>query len=245
MNIYAAEWELPWKDKNDLRVQAMIYSAYTQVTERCLLADGLIAKGGKMSIIKRLLETKEAKAERLFHEAIARGDRSEVEKILKERPAAAKSSVDKEGVTALHIAAAHDQVEIAEIILRHHADINAIGGSLRRTPLDVAAFYGSLAMTEWLLDHGAQVNRETNLYSTIHYLIPGGRGAYPSRRDDLVATWKAAKWGAAAPKILLLLIRHGADVNKRIVIGGTPLEFAKNQNQPGLAEILRSHGARE
>lgn len=216
-----------------------------------------------MSILDRLFESKEAKAERLareakikaekqvqeaalqavknFRDAIANGDRNKVESLLKEIPAAAKSQALEEG---LQVAAGNDLVEIAHILVQFGANVNGRSKD-GHTPLHFAVGTGSLKMTEWLLRHGALVNATNNIgWTAIHSLISACTGKSIGR-DDSLAKLRAAKCKLTAPAILSLLIKHGANVNVNAVMFGPPLKFAKDFNQSEIAEILRSHGARE
>jgi ankyrin repeat protein len=52
----------------------------------------------------------------------------------------------------------YDQVGIAEILLKHGADVTAKEGYFRETPLHVAAKSDSLNVVKLLLDHGVDIN---------------------------------------------------------------------------------------
>ncbi|XP_074599566.1 palmitoyltransferase ZDHHC17-like [Brevipalpus obovatus] len=62
---------------------------------------------------------------------------------------------DSEGVTVLHWAAINNRLEIASYLLSKGADVNAIGGDLRSTPINWAVRQGQLKMVVLLLQHGA------------------------------------------------------------------------------------------
>lgn len=57
------------------------------------------------------------------------------------------------GIPSLFFPALYGHVEIAELLLRHGAEVNAGAGG--NTPLHATALYGRAAMARWLLDHGA------------------------------------------------------------------------------------------
>lgn len=95
-------------------------------------------------------------------------------------------------------------------------DHNALGD----TPLDVAAQTGNVAMAEWLLAQGADVNAKAD------------------------AGWTALHWAVywQHPAIADLLLRHQASVNARNSIGISPLHWAAIRGNKGLAErLLAAH----
>lgn len=61
--------------------------------------------------------------------------------------------------TALHLAAGKGSVQMAELLLRYRASINARGCREDCTPICVAAASGHLAMVEALVENGADVNQ--------------------------------------------------------------------------------------
>lgn len=65
---------------------------------------------------------------------------------------------DSENVTLLHWAAINNQSDIVDYFLSKGADINAIGGDLKSTPLQWATRQGHLAMVVQLLKRGADYN---------------------------------------------------------------------------------------
>lgn len=66
-----------------------------------------------------------------------------------------------DGVSALHFAAHHDHVKVAEMLLTHGADPNFCGEKSKITPLHYAAWYASAEMVELLLAHNADRNAKT------------------------------------------------------------------------------------
>lgn len=59
--------------------------------------------------------------------------------------------------TALHTAACHDLIEIAEFLISNSADINARNFE-GNTPLHIAASFERREMEKFLISHGADVN---------------------------------------------------------------------------------------
>ncbi|KAI0290861.1 ankyrin repeat-containing domain protein, partial [Russula brevipes] len=67
--------------------------------------------------------------------------------------------------TALHHAAYEGHTEVAQLLLRHGANVDA-RGEMNRTPLSLASFHGHRDIVQLLLDHGAEVDPESKHYET-------------------------------------------------------------------------------
>ena len=103
----------------------------------------------------------------------------------------------------LHVAARHESVSIARLLLDRGIDPD-VRDEDGATPLHRAAWYGSHEVGEMLLDGGASVNARAE--------------------DDLTPLHHAAH--GVAPETAGLLLERGADVNARSLAGWTPLHFA-------------------
>jgi len=89
------------------------------------------------------------------------------------------------------------------------------------TPLHLAAWEGHAAVTEFLLQHGADPNvAEANGNTPLHF---------------------AASYGYT--EIARLLLEHGAQVNARNKDGKTPLSRGRSRRE--VAELLKKHGGVE
>ncbi len=84
---------------------------------------------------------------------LGRTDR--VSEFLRADPALAHAT-GAHGIPVLFYPVIAGQREVAELLLRHSADVNAVDGG--NTPLHGAALFGRAEMAAWLLDHGAKVN---------------------------------------------------------------------------------------
>ena len=62
------------------------------------------------------------------------------------------------GITALHYAAQHNQVEAATLLIRHGADVSVVDNSSRHTPLHTAAGCDALDVVKVLIEAGADIN---------------------------------------------------------------------------------------
>ena len=65
---------------------------------------------------------------------------------------------DCDGCLALHWCAYDNRIKTAELVLKHHADINCRAGTSQATPLMCAAVTGRLEMCRFLVENGAKTN---------------------------------------------------------------------------------------
>jgi hemoglobin len=109
---------------------------------------------------------------------------------------------------------------VAEILIRHGAEVNRPSGPEEQTPLHMAARRGNIAIARALLHGGAALEARDK------------KGETPLRR--------AVNCGH--PEFVSLLLAHGADVNTRDKKGRTPLHAARRAD---MVALLREHGAVE
>ncbi|XP_011269176.2 tonsoku-like protein [Camponotus floridanus] len=108
-----------------------------------------------------------AKGETQLHVACINGDIGAVEKLLSSgHPTNVR---DHCGWSPLHEAANHGYVDIAELLLRHGANVNDPGGMSCKgvTPLHDAACCGHFSMIQLLIQHGANVKLKTHDRDTV------------------------------------------------------------------------------
>ncbi|XP_076803702.1 uncharacterized protein LOC143447466 isoform X2 [Clavelina lepadiformis] len=102
-----------------------------------------------------------------LQEASKQGDEAIVQ-VLLDYGADVNIGQDTRTGTALHLAAKHNHVEVARILLSHGADIIAIDRCLN-TPLHLAAEHRSVTTAELLLQHGAPINaKNAGLLTSLH-----------------------------------------------------------------------------
>ena len=99
-----------------------------------------------------------------IHDAVKNGDVETVKVLLKENPALVNDR-DNRGRTPLHLAAAHEQEEIAKLLLAKKADVNAKDKD-GCTPLHEAAQNGSGRVAKVLLSTKADVKARSNFGDT-------------------------------------------------------------------------------
>ena len=93
------------------------------------------------------------------------------------------------------------------------------------TALHYAAFFDGPETALLLVEHGADVNAFADNDLGVHPL----NSAAAARR----------------PEVAAILLEHGADPNAPTRRGFTPLDAARENGDEKLAELLRSHGARD
>ena len=124
-------------------------------------------------------------------------------------------------------------VEVAELLLKHGADVNVLE-STGKTMLLVAVSLlrhhdNILNMVEFLLIHGADVNARDDTFASSLHLIEGHSFTRP---------------------VVAILLKHGADVNSQDNNGKTPLHILLERAKHGYEEhvfihvrLLLEHGA--
>ena len=127
-----------------------------------------------------------------------------------------------DGMTGLHWAARNGKPEIAELLIRAGADLEARTRIGDHTPLHVATTAGRAPVVKILVEAGGSVNARTTTGATpLHF---------------------AAASGSA--EAVILLIKHGAEVNaKEPLWGQTPLMFAAAAGRTEAIEVLLEHKA--
>ncbi len=153
--------------------------------------------------------------------AVAANDVDTVKRFLSESETARMEVENREGFTALHLAALHSRVPIAEVLVAHTFDVRREAAD-GRTPLILAAQNGDLQMATLLLDHGAEPD-------------------FRSAKFPFTALWEACTHGHL--ELARFLVDQGADVDLRNDDGTTPLLHAVRNGRPEIVEMLLQKGA--
>ena len=122
--------------------------------------------------------------------------------------------------TALHAASKRNHVKVVQSLLKHGADVNALG-QWERTPLHMALVWGRLEVGLLLLEHGADVNaKQEDQWTPLHLAARNGYFEF----------------------VQTLLIHH-ADINTQTDIGHTPLHGASTNGKAKIVRLLLDNGA--
>ncbi len=158
------------------------------------------------------------------------------------------------GFTALHLAGYANNVELAQLVLDHGANIQAnqtIGGV---TPLQAAVAVGGMNVAQLLLDRGANYefpagNGWTPLFFAAYYgqlntanllLAKGARIEAKATDGSTPLFWAIDQ---VKPDAVKLLLDAHANVNAKQNDGGTPLHVAATKGNTEITEMLLQHGA--
>ena len=128
---------------------------------------------------------------------------------------------DRDGCTALLMAARINNIEMVELLLERGADIN-LQDKYGDTAFFEALLNKNIEMVELLLKRDADINFKNN-YGVTALLV----AARINKNIEMVE----------------LLLERGADVNLQVKDGGTVLRVAANQNNIEMVELLLERGA--
>jgi ankyrin repeat protein len=196
-----------------------------------------------------------------LHEAAARGDLAALKAIFAEKSSVDVNETDLRLGTALHYAANADNPKIAEFLISHGADIEAVGELQGMHPLHLAVDAGSRSTIEVLLDAGADVMAVDGIHKTalVRAAIAGKKDilkllldydAPVDQRDEVTgqtALIAAANSGQVGSVVTLL--DAGADINARDFRGKSAIWYATNDDSykqaggPVLLKLLAERGA--
>lgn len=187
-----------------------------------------------------------ARADTAVPDAAERAAWPEVRDLLKQQTGGVNTA-QPDGMTALHWAAYHDNLEAATLLVAAGANVQA-ENRYRVTPLSLACTNGNEQLVRLFLDRGADPNTtlpgsETVLMTAARtgrcgpveaLLKAGAKVDTADRKGQTALMWAAADGHAA---VVQLLIESGADVNTRLKSGFTPILFAARE---GAIEVVRA-----
>ncbi len=193
-----------------------------------------------------------------LHEAAAKGDATEIEKLVKEGER--MNIQDSRSRTPLHVAAYMKKHDAARLLLKLGANANALEID-RYDIVTIAAVANDLEMLKLALDGGASARNITSRYDGTALIAAAHLG-----HAEVVQMLIAAKaplnhvnnlgWTALMELIVLgnggknhtdtlkALVDAGADVNIADRQGTTPLQHARRRGYVDMARILEAAGAR-
>jgi ankyrin repeat protein len=185
-------------------------------------------------------------------DAAERMDRVKVGALLKQRVDVNAPQVD--GMTALHWATFHEDLEMADQLLRAGANVKA-ANRYGVTPLSIACTTGSAALVGRLLSAGADPNvalpggetplmtaARTGTLESVKALLAGGAtvDARDEARGQTALMWAAAEGHAP---VVQALVDAGADIRLRVPSGLTSLMFAVREGRLDVVRVLLKAGA--
>jgi uncharacterized protein len=200
----------------------------------------------------------ELTAYRGLHAAAAKGDATEIERLVK--AGAPIDARDSRARTPLHVATYMQKPDAARALMRLGADPNALE-SQQYDIVTIAAVANHLPMLKVALDGGCKATNVTSPYQGTALIAAAHLG-----HDEVVRMLIAAKapldhvnnlgWTALIESIVLgdggkrhtatlkALVDAGANVNLADRSGDTPLTLAKKRGFSEMAKILESTHAR-
>jgi len=183
-----------------------------------------------------------------FFDAIEEGQRLAVVLFL-ETPVSTEIR-NSRGWTPLMMAAFRGRDDIAALLIKHKADVNALdlGGN---SALHWAAFGGHITCVKQLIQHQAQTDTRNNFGWTplmqaaardhlevVALLIASGVNLNTAANDGYTPLHKAAASGYL--NIVKLLLEQGADRTLLTLEGQTPLQLAVKNKQEMVIKALNS-----
>jgi ankyrin repeat protein len=193
-----------------------------------------------------------------LHEAAAKGDVAEIEKLIAEGE---KPNIqDSRSRTPLHVAVYLKRHDAARALLRLGANPNALEID-RYDIVTIAAVANDIEMLKLVLAGGASARNVTSRYDGTA-LIAAAHLGHTEAVQILIAAkaplnhvnnlgWTALMesivlggGGANHTATLKALVEAGADVNIADRQGVTPLQHARRRGYVGMARILEASGAR-
>jgi ankyrin repeat protein len=178
------------------------------------------------------------------------GKAADAEALLKRSPDLARATA-ADGMTALHYAARAGQYEVADLLLRHGADVNACDRK-GRTALIEACHAGpwkpkpAEEIIQLLLNHDARIDLFVAAAMGRTDLIQDLLGQPGTQIDDLNDDGETALYLAAQNNRLAaaeLLVERGADLSLCDAVGTAALHRTSQQCSDELIQFLIDHGA--
>ena len=168
----------------------------------------------------------------------------------------AKADVNQaqiDGMTAMHWAVHHDDIEMARLLFGAKADVNA-ANRYGVTPLSLACVNGNESMVLLLLESGAKANmklrgdetvlmtaaRTGKLGAVKALLARGAEVNAKERRGQTALMWAAAEGHA---DVVEALLKAGAEFRETLPSGFNALFFAVREGRLDVVRVLLEAGA--
>lgn len=162
------------------------------------------------------------------------------------------NAAQPDGMTAIHWATYHDDVDLVKRLVAAGADVRCVN-RFGVMPLSLACANGNTAIVECLLESGADPNStiaggETALMTASRTGRPGPVKVLLARNANVNATERkgqtAVMWAAADGHVDVVeaLMEAGADYRKSLPSGFTPFFFAVREGRSSVVFRLLEHG---
>lgn len=160
---------------------------------------------------------------------------------------------DREGLTALHQAAAEGRTELVRFLIAKTPDID-VKNNVGMTPLHLAADSGRIEAVQVLVDAHADFNARNDMGATplfyaagsghsnvVQYLLASGADIRKNQKNNWSPLHHAVQ--GTHPRTVSILLNDSADVNETTDIGLTPLMIAANEESLPIVNMLIQDGA--
>jgi ankyrin repeat protein len=193
-----------------------------------------------------------APARATLADATEKMDRAQIRALIKQHVNI--NTPQPDGMTPLHWATYHDDLEIAQLLIRAGADVKAMN-RYGVTPLSLACTNGNAVLVDVLLKAGADPNASlpggetplmtaarTGNIAAVKALVNHGANveAKDDRRGQTALMWAAAEGHAT---VVQALIDGDADFKLRVPSGFSPLMFAARGGHTEVVRVLLKAGA--
>lgn len=218
----ALDWAMEGGDDATINFLLKGDKQYTRVDTLDMQSIHFSARMGDLDMVKSLykktktLEMRDARGQTVLFHAI-KGKQLAIVQWLLEEGRANVGAVDKEGLTALHIAAEMSDANSAKLLVDHGANVNA-RSNLHLTPLHMISKASGHLVLSLLVRNGANFAAECKY------------GDQPLH--------KAASAGDEGTPIVKLLSQHGADLAAKGASGNTAAHYAATCGCSKTLEVL-------
>lgn len=218
----ALDWAMRGDDELTINLLLKGGKNFTRQETANLQSLHFSARTGDIGVIKEFhkqgssLEARDGKGQTVLFHAV-KGKQHDIVRWLTEEGRANVQAVDKEGLTALHVAAQGCDMKSAEILMAHSAAVNALSVT-NLTPLHCIPHSEGVRLLIFLHEEGADLNA--------------------SDKDNNRMTHKAARRGEPAALLFKVVSDLGADLEAPGSQGNTPAHLAAESGSTTILEVL-------
>ena len=218
----ALDWAMRGDDELTINVLLKSGRTFTRQETANLQSLHLSAHTGDIEMIKEFhrqgssLEARDGKGQTVLFHAV-KGRQHEIIKWLLSEGKANVQAIDKEGLTALHVAAQECDPQSAEILIEHDANVNALS-TKHLTPLHCISNSEGVRVLILLHERGADINA--------------------TDKNNNRITHKAAGKGDSASLLFKVAADLGADIFAPGDLGNAPAHLAASSGSKAILYLL-------